>query len=71
MDLRMPGIGGIEAVKRLKNDASVSSIPIIVLSAWTSRRNRDDALEAGADRFMAKPVDSKRLMDEINQLTSS
>ena len=71
MDLRMPGMGGIEAVKRLKNDAAVSDIPVIVLSAWTSRRNREDALEAGAAKFLAKPVDTRRLMAEINQLASA
>ena len=38
MDLRMPGMGGIEAIKRLKSDSVVSNIPVVVLSAWTSRR---------------------------------
>jgi CheY-like chemotaxis protein len=71
MDLRMPGMGGIEAIKRLKRDPTVSNIPIIVVSAWTSRTNREEALEAGAAKFIAKPVDTKRLMEQINQLTSS
>jgi CheY-like chemotaxis protein len=71
MDLRMPGIGGIEAVKRLKSDPAVSHIPIIVISAWTSRANRDEAIQAGAAKFMAKPVDTMRLIEHINKLTSS
>ncbi len=68
MDLRMPGIGGIEAIKQLKQDTSVSEIPVVVLSAWTSQRNREDAEAAGAAKFLAKPVDTKRLMKEIHEL---
>jgi CheY-like chemotaxis protein len=71
MDLRMPGMGGIEAVKRLKSDPAVSHIPIIVISAWTSHANRDEAIQAGAAKFMAKPVDTMRLIEHINKLTSS
>ena len=68
MDLRMPGIGGIEAIKQLKQDTAVANIPVMVLSAWTSQRNRDDSYEAGASKFLAKPVDTKRLIEEINDL---
>jgi CheY-like chemotaxis protein len=68
MDLRMPGMGGIEAIRQLKQDAAVANIPVMVLSAWTSQRNRDDAYEAGAAKFLAKPVDTRRLIDEINEL---
>jgi CheY-like chemotaxis protein len=71
MDLRMPGMGGIEAIRQLKQDAAVSNIPVMVLSAWTSQRNRDDAYEAGAAKFLAKPVDTRRLIDEINELFKS
>jgi len=68
MDLRMPGMGGIEAIKQLKRDPLVAKIPVMVLSAWTSQRNREDAEAAGAAKFLAKPVDTKRLIEEINDL---
>jgi CheY-like chemotaxis protein len=68
MDLRMPGMGGIEAIKQLKQDPAVAGIPVVVLSAWTSQRNREDSLAAGAVKFLAKPVDTKRLIKEINEL---
>ena len=71
MDLRMPGMGGIEAVRHLKKDATLAVIPVIVLSAWTSRRNREDALEAGAAKFIAKPVNVTRLLGEIEILLSA
>ena len=71
MDLRMPGMGGIEAIRQLKQDSSVAEIPVVVLSAWTSQRNREDAEQAGAAKFLAKPVDTKRLIKEINELLQS
>jgi CheY-like chemotaxis protein len=71
MDLRMPGIGGIEAIKQLKLDPSIAEIPVVVLSAWTSQRNREEAEKAGAAKFLAKPVDTKHLIEEINDLLAS
>jgi CheY-like chemotaxis protein len=71
MDLRMPGMGGIEAIKQLKKDPVVAGIPVLVISAWTSRRNREEALAAGATKFIGKPVDAKRLKDEINKLLTA
>jgi len=69
--LTLPGIGGIEAIKQLKQDPLVAEIPVVVLSAWTSQRNREDSEEAGAAKFLAKPVDTKRLIEEINDLIES
>ncbi len=71
MDLRMPGMGGIEAIKQLKKDPAMAGIPVMVISAWTSRRNREEALAAGATKFIGKPVDAKRLKDEINKLLTT
>ena len=69
MDLRMQGIGGIEATKRLKRDEAFEHTPVIILSAWTSRQNREDALAAGAARFIIKPVQINQFIEEINELT--
>lgn len=72
MDLRMPGIGGITAIKRLKSDPVVSNIPVIVLSAWGSRRHREEARQAGAAKYLVKgTVDLNLLIDEINKLIPS
>jgi two-component system cell cycle response regulator len=71
MDLRMPGMGGLEAIKQLKSDPAVANLPIIVISAWTSRNYQEKALQAGAAKFMAKPVETQRLVAQINKLVSS
>jgi len=71
MDLRMQGIDGIEATKEIKRDASLTHIPIIILSAWTSRHNRKQALDAGATYFMTKPVQIKQFVEQIKNLAST
>jgi CheY-like chemotaxis protein len=67
IDVRLPGMGGLEAIKQLKRDPAVATIPIIVISAWTSREDREQAFQAGADSFMAKPIEFERLIKRIEQ----
>jgi two-component system, cell cycle response regulator DivK len=55
MDLSMPGMDGWEATRRLKADARMKSIPVLVVSAHALRGTEDRAREAGADGFLTKP----------------
>ena len=55
MDLSMPGMDGWEATRRLKADARMKSIPVLVLSAHALRGTEERAREAGADGFLTKP----------------
>lgn len=65
MDLRMPDIGGLQAIKTLRQDAKTANIPIFVLSAWTTKTYREQAFTAGANEFFAKPADLNRLLRTI------
>jgi two-component system, cell cycle response regulator DivK len=55
MDLSMPGMDGWEATRRLKADARMKSIPVLVVSAHALRGTEERAREAGADGFLTKP----------------
>jgi two-component system, cell cycle response regulator DivK len=55
MDLSMPGMDGWEATRRLKADARMKSIPVLVVSAHALRGTDERAREAGADGFLTKP----------------
>ena len=59
LDLKMPGIGGIEACREIR---ASSEVPIIVVSARKSREDRVEALEAGADQYIAKPCGIEELV---------
>jgi two-component system, cell cycle response regulator DivK len=71
MDLGLPGIDGWEATRRLKQDASVRHIPIIVLSAHAMTNDRELALQAGGDDFDTKPVRFQALLSKIELLLAN
>jgi CheY-like chemotaxis protein len=68
MDLNLPGLNGLEATRALKSQPETRHIPIIVLTAHTSSRSREDAFAAGCDDYDTKPVDIDRLLRLINAL---
>jgi CheY-like chemotaxis protein len=65
MDLWMPVVNGIEAMRQLKTDSRTSHVPVLALSAQTYAPDSSAALDAGADAFLAKPCDPDRLLDHI------
>ncbi|MEI9938657.1 MAG: ATP-binding protein [Pseudomonadota bacterium] len=65
-DLMMPGTSGIDLCRRIKQDPSLRSLPVIVLTALSSTDNVLDAYSAGADDFVTKPFHSRVLVARIN-----
>lgn len=68
MDLMLPGLNGWEATRRLKSQPETKHIPVIVLTAETSKKSREDALAAGCDDFQLKPIDFGGLVERIKAL---
>lgn len=68
MDLNLPGMNGWEATRRLKSRPETKHIPVIVLTAETSKKSREDAIAAGCDDFQLKPIDFGALVEKINSL---
>lgn len=65
MDLRMPVMDGYQAIREIRHHSQTQHIPIFVVSAWSSKTERDQARLAGADEFFVKPIDFKRLNEAI------
>ncbi|MBL4559768.1 MAG: response regulator [Labilibaculum sp.] len=65
MDMRMPEIGGLDAIKQIKSINS--SIPVIVQTAFTLNNEREECFEAGADEFITKPIDPHRLIEVLQK----
>jgi two-component system cell cycle response regulator DivK len=57
MDVQLPGIGGIEALARLRADAHTASIPVVAVTAQAMDGDRERLLGAGFDGYMPKPID--------------
>ena len=65
-DLQMPGINGIEFCRQLKRDPETRHIPVVLMTAHKSEpKLRVEALEAGADDFVAKPIDNIELATRL------
>lgn len=65
MDLRMPGMSGLEAQQQLRSDATTREIPVIVLTASVMAGERERLLAAGFDGFMQKPIDTLTFADQV------
>jgi CheY-like chemotaxis protein len=68
MDLRLPGLDGWEATRRLKAAAATRAIPVIALTADAMAGDREKALQAGCDDYEVKPVDLASLVGKIEAL---
>ena len=67
MDINLPGISGLDALKLLKEDATTAHIPIIAVSANAIPRDIEKGLEAGFFRYLTKPIKFSELMDAVNE----
>ncbi|MEO6781940.1 MAG: PAS domain S-box protein, partial [Bradyrhizobium sp.] len=66
MDINLPGMSGIEAMKILRLDPVTSHIPIVALSANAIPRDIDQGLEAGFFRYLTKPINIIEFMDTLD-----
>ena len=57
MDIQLPDIDGVEALRRLRADEGTASIPVLALTAQAMDGDRERFLAAGFDGYMSKPVD--------------
>ena len=64
-DINMPGLSGIEIARRLRADPRYRDLPIVLLSSETEAASRDEALRAGADEFVSKPIAPAELRHRI------
>ncbi|HSE98325.1 MAG TPA: response regulator [Blastocatellia bacterium] len=65
-DIQMPRMNGIEMIKKIRENSFLTKTPIIVMSAY-GKRMLHDALEAGADDFIEKPIDFARLLMTVKK----
>lgn len=68
LDIMMPKIDGIEVVKRLKRDASLSFLPVILVTAKADTQDVVAGLEAGADDYLTKPFEQAALVARVRSL---
>ncbi|GJM62466.1 hybrid sensor histidine kinase/response regulator [Persicobacter diffluens] len=67
-DVMMPEMNGFEFCKELKTHPNTDHIPLILVTALNSERDRIEGLKAGADSFIPKPLNTEHLLVRIDQL---
>jgi CheY-like chemotaxis protein len=68
MDIQLPGMDGITAVKRLKADAKTQDIPVIAITASAMMHNRQTMLAEGFDGYQTKPISLKDFLEEVRRI---
>ncbi len=67
MDVQMPGIDGLEATRRIKADAALRAIPLIVVTSYALSGDDVKARAAGADDYVTKPFSPRALLAKVRQ----
>lgn len=68
MDIRLPGIDGLEATRRLRSDPSTAAIPIVAVTAHAMPEDEARILAAGCDAYLPKPLRFAEFVSVVNHL---
>lgn len=69
LDLQLPGMSGFETARRLRATAASATTTLVAVTGYSGTREHDEALAAGMDAVMVKPVQPAALLQRIEQLT--
>lgn len=65
LDLNMPGLDGMTLLNRIRDKEELDTLPIIIITAESDLSTRSEALGAGADDYLCKPVDVSELLTRV------
>ncbi|HEX9480339.1 MAG TPA: response regulator [Methylomirabilota bacterium] len=68
MDIRLPGIDGVEALRRIRADVTTRAIPIMAITASVMTEDRQKIMDAGFDAYQSKPLNVKHFVAAVEQL---
>ena len=70
MDMQLPKLSGLEVTQRLRQMAEFSHVPIIALTAYAMKGDKEKFIEAGCDAYLSKPIDTRELPKMIARMLS-
>ena len=70
IDVQVPVMDGLEATRILKADATTGNIPILALTSYAMKGDKERILKAGCDGYLAKPLDIKELLKTVTEYLS-
>jgi len=66
MDIQLPGMNGIEALRVLRADSATAGIPAIAVTASVMQQDRNLITDAGFDGYVGKPINLKEFLDTVS-----
>jgi CheY-like chemotaxis protein len=71
LEINLPGMGGYEALRRLKSDPQTAHIPVIAVSTNAEGQDESQVLQAGFAGYLRKPIDVSSLYEQLDRLMDS
>jgi two-component system, response regulator len=68
LDLKLPKVGGIEVLRRVREDERTRYVPVVILTSSSEEEDIVASLESGANSYVRKPVDFGRFVEQVQRL---
>lgn len=65
MDIQLPGMDGLEATRKLKEDPATRDIPVVAVTSYAMKGDREKALAAGCVGYITKPIDKTAFLQAV------
>ena len=65
MDIQLPGMDGLEVTRKLKEQPATADIPVIAVTSYAMKGDREKALAAGCAGYVTKPIDKNTFIKEV------
>jgi two-component system, response regulator len=70
LDLKLPKVGGLDVLRRLKSDERTRDIPVIIFTSSNETKDRRESYLLGANSYIVKPLDADRFSRYVNEIAS-
>jgi CheY-like chemotaxis protein len=71
LDLRLPGIKGLAVARQCREEHATRDVPIIAVTAYSAEYGKDEALKAGCDAYIIKPINTRTLLQQIEDAVAA
>jgi CheY-like chemotaxis protein len=68
LDIGMPVLDGFAVVRKIRENPTLATLPVLAVTAYAMRDDRDNVLNAGFDGYLSKPINARELANEIERL---
>jgi len=68
MDIQLPKVNGLEVTRKLRNTPAFSHTPIIAITAYAMKGDKERVIESGCDAYLSKPINTRELPEMIGEM---